>query len=654
MTYKHHTRLELVEGGNIFKQGDHPTLKFIAYDSLGNEVDLTGKEIEGALYSRNKGIMYEAPASFTDDRIVFTINELIDNGDFQLEFTVTDSADPDYRAKFPSDEYAAKLTIKPSKDNMDFVGVSMTTVAQLKNELQGLQTEFAGQVLPRVDIVEDKQTQLEADYQAAAGALTEDSEVILARKGEPTLRAFNDKVVAQLAETDTKIDENIVQVQEQYRKTAQLAKLKGYKQKLPFPIGFSWTDAPINIYIGVNGEVTTDFDAYDHRYKGVGQTYYVNFETGHNSNNDGLSEGSPLRAIYAALQKSDVATIILADGHYPRLHGLAGFPINKPVNIIAKNRGKVTVSNSEDLTWTKTAGQTNVYQATRSSAGTVHDRAQVDENGDILSLTAVGSIGAVDSTPNSYFISGSTVYVHTFNSRPADISIRVMLTTPCMLINGEAGTVYTEGINFEGGGEVMRSENLTNPQAAGYYAKHCTYKFSSQTNAIRAWGMGRVFFQYCEGARGWLDGFNYHVQNGVVPDVIEVECEGRHNGLLDSGESHNGSTMHDGGRIIRVNGRYHHNKGPNVIDVNEGGESWCVGTTAHESQATPGTVSNVDFKNGNIGASKMWLDNCVSYGSSYSIVTAGAGAEAKTYVRENLMLSSIQTDAGTTLEEYAI
>lgn len=206
MTYKHHTRLELVEGGNIFKQGDHPTLKFIAYDSLGNEVDLTNKQIEGALYSRNKGIMYEAPASFTDGRIVFTIDELLDNGKFQLEFTATDSADPDYRTKFPSDEYAAQLTIKPSKDNMDFVGVSMTTVAQLKGELQGLQTEFAGQVLPRVDIVEDKQTQLEADYQAAAGALTEDSEVILARKGEPNLRAFNDKVVAQLAETAEEVE----------------------------------------------------------------------------------------------------------------------------------------------------------------------------------------------------------------------------------------------------------------------------------------------------------------------------------------------------------------------------------------------------------------------------------------------------------------
>ena len=80
MTYTHHTKLVLVEGGNIFKQGDHPTLKFIAYDSLGNEVDLTNKQIEGALYNRNKGIMYEAPASFTDGLIVFTIDELLDNG----------------------------------------------------------------------------------------------------------------------------------------------------------------------------------------------------------------------------------------------------------------------------------------------------------------------------------------------------------------------------------------------------------------------------------------------------------------------------------------------------------------------------------------------------------------------------------------------
>lgn len=181
MTYKHHTKLDLVEGGNIFKQGDHPTLKFIGYDSLGNEADLTGKQIEGALFNRNKGIIYEASASFADGRIVFTINELLDNGKFQLEFTVTDSTDPNYRAKFPSDEYAAELTIKPSKDNMDFVGVSMTTVAQLRFEQENKQQQFEQQIVPQVDEIKTEQQRLQIELYNAAAALTEDSEFALAK-----------------------------------------------------------------------------------------------------------------------------------------------------------------------------------------------------------------------------------------------------------------------------------------------------------------------------------------------------------------------------------------------------------------------------------------------------------------------------------------
>lgn len=200
--YKYHTRLNLIEGGNRFKQGDRITLAFAPLDYKGEAIDLTGKQINGMIYSTAKGVIYEKVAAYDAERklILFSIDETVDYGTFQVEFTVTDSANSNYRLKIPSDPADGRINILGSADNMDFVGVKMTTVAQLRNEQVQLQQEFASQVLPRVNTVEGKQTQLEADYQAAAGALTEDSEVILARKGEPTLRAFNDKVVAQLAD----------------------------------------------------------------------------------------------------------------------------------------------------------------------------------------------------------------------------------------------------------------------------------------------------------------------------------------------------------------------------------------------------------------------------------------------------------------------
>ncbi|MFP3344598.1 hypothetical protein R0J87_19165, partial [Halomonas sp. SIMBA_159] len=106
----------------------HAQLAFNPRDYSGKTVDLTGKDIAVAIWN-SKGIMYEGTASFdsTAQLIRLTINQILQHGDFQIEFTVTDAADPDYRRKFPSGEYEGKIYIKPSADNIDFIGVSMTT-----------------------------------------------------------------------------------------------------------------------------------------------------------------------------------------------------------------------------------------------------------------------------------------------------------------------------------------------------------------------------------------------------------------------------------------------------------------------------------------------------------------------------------------------
>lgn len=199
MNYKEHTRLDLVAGGNVFKQGDHMTLGFTPRDYEGDVVDLTGKDIEGVIYSRRKGIMFTAPADYVtaEQKIEFTIDEVLDHGEFQIEFTVTDATDPEYRRKFPSAEQDGRLIIKPSADNMDVVGVQMTTVSQLKNELQGLQSDFESSIVPQVD-------ELKQRVDDGVGAFTEDTEVLDARMGEPNLRAFNERVTAQLADKATK------------------------------------------------------------------------------------------------------------------------------------------------------------------------------------------------------------------------------------------------------------------------------------------------------------------------------------------------------------------------------------------------------------------------------------------------------------------
>lgn len=210
MIIKDHTRIDLAQGGTRFKQGDFVELAFTPRDAAGKVVDLTGKQIEASIWNRSKGVIYQGAASFdsAEKLIRVTIKETLDHGKFQIEFTVTDSTDADYRRKFPSDEYNGVINITPSTDNMDVVGVQMTTVTQLRNEQTQLQQEFASQVLPRVDTVEGKQTQLETQFTDVVSGVTDDAEILSARTGPdgtyPTIGARLDATNTQLAETEKK------------------------------------------------------------------------------------------------------------------------------------------------------------------------------------------------------------------------------------------------------------------------------------------------------------------------------------------------------------------------------------------------------------------------------------------------------------------
>ena len=77
--------------------------------------------------------------------------------------------------------------------------------------------------------------------------------------------------------------------------------------------------------------------------------------------------------------------------------------------------------------------------------------------------------------------------------------------------------------------------------------------------------------------------------------------------------------------------------------MNEGTVSVNIGVHSHGSRATKGTISNASFKNGNLGLSKMYLINCVSNGSDYSVVTATSQNSVTTI--ENSLLLEPQGEA---------
>lgn len=190
--------IELVQGANTFKQGENITLGYKAYDDSGNQIDLTGKTLAASLFGQ-KGTVYEAPASFSDGILYFSIEDtVVPDGNYQIEFTATSSADTTYRRKFPTSS-ADKVFIKKSTDDLGNAGVGPITVAQLRTEQEQKQQQFELAIVPQVD-------ELKQRVEEGIGAFTEDTELKDARMGEINLRTFNQKLTTQLDDKALKSD----------------------------------------------------------------------------------------------------------------------------------------------------------------------------------------------------------------------------------------------------------------------------------------------------------------------------------------------------------------------------------------------------------------------------------------------------------------
>ena len=493
--------------------------------------------------------------------------------------------------------------------------------------------------------IETRQTFVENQFNAINQELTTKDiisapEIIAARGGEPTLGVRLDKeqqeVTAQLAQTSTELNNLPFQ-------SAMYNKIPTSNKKVAVPTGFTWKNAPINIFKNDKGEITTDFEASNHKPNMTGlKTYYVSL-TGSNSN-DGLTEATPFRRVSDPLQKADCGEIVVSGGFYPRGQAWAGFSPVRNMIIRAKEGEEVIFSASDALAWSLTSGYTKVYQANRTTVNDVFDARYKNRHGDYAELKNVSSIAEVEANQGSWYTDGPIVYVHTFDSRPADSYIRAYMNTNNAIIT-TGNHFYIEGITFEGGNSNIRI-NGSDPSMK-VIMKNCKFKYTKLLNCVSAYG-AEVYLQNCEASYGNQDGFNYHIGNGVTCKVIEVNCKSHRNGR-DGADQNNGSTNHDGGKTIRVNGEYFENHGPNVIDVNEDSESWNLGVVSHDSTATNG-ISNSNFKNSNVGKGKMWLDSCIAYGSDYSVATAGTGSE--TNLANNVLIGDIYNEDGTSSLNY--
>lgn len=410
--------------------------------------------------------------------------------------------------------------------------------------------------------------------------------------------------------------------------------LTGSNLEVKTPVGFWWKQHPLVGRLFQNSltnEFSTTLDVDGFEYSGAGRKYYVDPVNG-NEANDGLSWATALKRLKTAATKADVDSVEVAAGTVYRNDLPA--TITRSMTIKAKAGADVVLSAHDSLAWTKTTGKNITYQAARSTVGAVYDSLYKDQNGDYKKLVSRATLDELDLNPGSWYTDGTTVYVSLSDSRAADANVRAYLNVN--FLTAVNCTVCLKDLRMEGG----RTVDITNSANESVYVKNCEFKYGVVSNGgLTIKGCDKIIVQNCLAALNENDGFNYHANGSVLPKVIEINCVGRDNGSADNND--NGSSIHDGGAIIRINGKYCGNLGPNAADVNDGTDSWNLGCIAYGSKGAAGS-SNADFLV-STGSAEMWLDGCVGYGSENSLGVNDAASKA--YVR-NSKLSAIGSLTG--------
>ncbi len=361
--------------------------------------------------------------------------------------------------------------------------------------------------------------------------------------------------------------------------------------------------------------------------------------------NSGI-ESSPYKSMQLAVSLASGKTIIKAKpGLYDKETSWGTvIPTASVLQIIPWGVGDVILSmHHSGLTWSLSAG--TMYSATITTVSTVFDVSNLNPDNDYTGLYKVTSSALVEATPNSYYVSGTTIYVNTFDGRLPDSNIRVHANE----INGNCAEngqiVYMENIKFEGGLIPLRCVIPYDNESLTILGKNCSFSYGSGDGFDISANLLSLL-QNCLATSNTSDGFNYHRRLALdPPKMIEINCNARWNGRNASG-TNNGSTMHDKDSIgIRVGGDYSNNQDRNIHDIN-GSMSWNLGCKASNSQN-----NKANFVSGSASDTEesfMWLDNCESSGSTYDLeAPTGKG---KIYISE--LITGGNNVAGSDIEIY--
>lgn len=325
----------------------------------------------------------------------------------------------------------------------------------------------------------------------------------------------------------------------------------------------------VNVFTNNEGFYTVNYDIESLKNTG-GNTWY--FSPNGNNSNAGDRE-HPFKGMNATVwaQISNGDTLIFLEGRYPKSTWSSTYN-NKTLNVIGE--GDVWFSTS-DLNYVWDQYSANVWHTTRSAINAIYDITRLDE-GITPALTLVDSIASVAATPNSYYTSGSDVYVHMYDNVEPDntnIELSLGIGSPWLSFSPSAnGKIYIENMNCISAARAGILVNNNN-HAVSVLVRNCkiynVYSDNYTQDAFSNQGCNSIC-ENVEVINCRKDGFNYHSANNINANGIEINCHANNLGYGQTGSnyaSNNGTTAHNGCQVLRVNGVYTYANGGVVVDT---------------------------------------------------------------------------------------
>jgi hypothetical protein len=345
--------------------------------------------------------------------------------------------------------------------------------------------------------------------------------------------------------------------------------------------------------------------------------------------------------------------VIVAPGTYERLDGVYSVYTTQPAWIRGWSTTKATrprIIQADTITWTLDGTYTNCYKATRAASLRVLDLvAAKDKYGNWAEIPRVATVAECNTTVNSWYTDGTTVYV-----RRADGAAPTLATTEVLLnsifypVNSTTMDFCVSNMEFLGG--------YTNINSVGTITGafvDCKFSYQGGEERITADGITLLkaklwVFVRCEAARTTKDGFNVHEIGGIIPQLLTLDCVAYDCGTVGQ-TSNNGWTIHDAIPAIDVNGEYFDTRGGEIACADAGTQAWIVGTKCYKSLGD-GTELPINFWFRQAG--EYWMDTCEG---SDSHIDVSAQIGAKVHLRSHKTKGCFVTQellTGGTIDSY--